>query len=538
LATQAKRSLKFRVLFILLALSLLAAGCVSNQNQAKQISAGRSGGTLNYFLGEPVSIDPAYAVEGEGLEVVKQLFDGLVDYNPKTMEVVPAVAASWHSNKKGDTWTFRLRENARFHNGRTVRAEDFIYAWNRVASKKTASEVAYHLAPIKGFDEVQSGAKQKLSGLSAPEPYVLKVELNYPFADFPKILGHPVFSPVPKEEIEKGVDKFTEKPVGDGPFVMAGPWKHQESIKIKRFDDYYGRPAYLNAVDFQINKDDQTAWLQLQGGSLDYAPIPSGQIEAAKKQFGNNAVVGKPQLILNYYAFNLYNKPFKGNTKLRRAINYAVNRKVIAEKIYEGAFVPAGGIVPPGVIDYKQPENAYYYSKSKAKELLKEAGYPGGKGLPPIKLIYGAGRGHEGPAQIFQENLREIGIKVELKGLEHGAFIKAMMAGETPMNADGWQGDYPSRDSFLYSLFETDSADNYYGYSNKKVDKLLIEARQSEDVKARNKLYNQAEEMILKDAPVVPVTYVGTSYVHAARVNGFIRTVLDDTPLDHVWLAD
>ncbi len=169
---------------------------------------------------------------------------------------------------------------------------------------------------------------------------------------------------------------------------------------------------------------------------------------------------------------------------------------------------------------------------------MKEAGHPGGKGLPKLTLIYGAGRGHDAPAQVFQENLRKLGIRVELKALEREAFFEALMSGKMSMFAGSWQGDYPSRDAFLYSLFHSESGDNMVGYANKRVDSLIIDARQAADPKERRELYEQAEERILRDAPVVPVTFVGTSLVRASKVKGFVRTPLDDTPLDRIWLAD
>ncbi len=526
------------VLFLVLLLTAALAGCDLSGKKAQTVSAGKSGGILHYFLGEPASIDPAHAVESEGMQVIKAVFDGLVDYDPKTLELKPAAATRWRSNKAGDEWTFWLREGAKFHNGQPVEAADFIYAWNRVAAKKTASEVAYHLAPIRGFKAVQKGKKDEMSGLSSPERYILKVKLNYSFANFPEILGHPVFSPVPKKEIAKSEKRFGAKPVGNGPFAMESPWRRQKSIMLERFDDYYGKAAYLDGVEFKIVDNEQTAFLQFQGGALEYASIPGGQIRIAAQQFEERAIIGKPLLVLNFYGFNLRKAPFKGNPKLRRAINYAVNRPVIAEEIYEDAFVAAGGIVPPGVSNFKKRKNAYKYKPAKARRLLKEAGYPGGRGLPKITLIYGAGRGHDAPAQVFQENLRELGIKVVLKALERDAFFKALMTGKMSMFAGSWQGDYPSRDAFLYSLFHSESGDNMLGYVNKKVDGLIVEARKSGDADERRELYEETEELILRDAPIVPVTFVGTSLVHARKVEGFVRTPLDDTPLDLIWLAD
>ena len=532
-----------RPIFILIALLIFAvaaiglSGC-TRKGPARQVAAQKSGGTLNFFLGNPVSIDPAHAQEGEGLQVVKQVFDGLIDYNPKTLAVEPAIAERWRSNKAGDVWTFWIREGARFHNGRRLRASDFVYSWNRVAAKKTASPVAYLLAPIKGFDAVQSGKKKTLSGVSSSGRYKLRVKLNYPFADFPKVLGHPVFSPVPKEEIEKNAEGFAEKPIGNGPFMMSGPWKQEQEIQLTRFKRHYGDKPFLDNVNFKITKDEQTAFLQFQGGALDYSPIPSGQVKQVGAQMGKLALIGQPQLVLQFYGFNLRSAPFKDNPELRRAINYAVNRSVIAEKIYEGTHVKAGGIVPPGIDKfYQEPEHTYVYSKKKAAKLLKAAGHPRGRGLGTIKLVYPAGRGHEGPAQVFQENLRELGVKVSIRGLGFGAFINAMRSGKMSMFAASWQGDYPSRDTFLYSLFHSKSGDNMLGFADKEVDKLLIEARQSLDSKKRRQLYQKAEEKILAQAPIVPITFAGTRIVLSANVNGFQRTALDDTPLNLIWLS-
>lgn len=532
---RSRRVLLVPALALLLILSLSACGPA--KRPAGKGASPRYGGTINYFLGEPVAIDPAFVTEGEGAEVVKQLFDGLVDYDPKTLALKPAVARRWRSNKAGSVWTFWLRRGVRFHNGREVTAGDFIYAWERVAAKKTGSEVAYHLAPIKGFDQMQAGRAAHLSGLSAVGKYTLKVKLNYPFADFPVTLGHPVFSPVPKEAVARVKLKYGDRPVGNGPFAMDGAWRHEQGISLKRFKRYYAAKPYLDGINFKIYNNGQAGFLDFAGGGLDYAPIPQGQIKATVTQFGSNAIVGRPQLALNFFGLNLRKAPFKGKVKLGQAINYAINRNAIATNIYEGAYLPAGGIVPPAIQDYKRPSDAYAYSPAKAKRLLKEAGYPGGKGLPTLKLIYGAGRGYEEPAQAVQENLRSLGVNVELVGLEFGAFIEAMGKGDMSIFAASWQADYPLRDTFLYPLFYSKSGDNMVGFADKKIDSLLLEARKEPDAAKRRRLYDRVEVDVLKKAPIVPFAYVGTSVVHSSRVKGFVRTGLDYTPLERVWLT-
>ena len=244
--------------FILL---FVLSSCKKNESSGEKSYSSRSGGTLNYFLGEPVSLDPAFSQDAKSQQVTKELFDGLIDYNPKTARAEPAVATKWKSNPAGDKWTFWLRRDVRFHNGRKVTASDFVYAWDRVAAKKTASKSAYHLAPIKGFIAVRKGKRSHLSGVKAVGKHKLEVTLKYPLSDFPLVLGQPVFSPVPKEEVKKGGRLFADKPVGNGPFVMDGPWEHQESLKLKKFKRYYGKKAYLDGVDFKTSDNEKTAFL-------------------------------------------------------------------------------------------------------------------------------------------------------------------------------------------------------------------------------------------------------------------------------------
>lgn len=231
--------------------------------------------------------------------------------------------------------------------------------------------------------------------------------------------------------------------------------------------------------------------------------------------------------------------PLKGKSalKLRQAINYAVNRKAIADNIYEGAYLPAGGIIPPAIKDYRRPKDAYVYSPAKAKRLLKDSGYLDSKKQPVLKLIYPTGRGYEEPAQAVQEDLRAIGLKVEIEGLEFGSFIETMGKGKASIFAASWAADYPLRDTFLFPLFYSKSSDNVFGFADKKVDKMLLAARKEPNAAKRRRLYDKVEARVLKEAPLVPFAYAGTSLVHSPRVKGFIRTGLDYTPLDVVWLS-
>lgn len=320
------------ILLLVLVLMVSTAGCAQKKTR-KSKSLNRTegpvrGGTFRYFLMEPLILDSAHVQESEGIQVAKQVYDGLVDHNPKTMEVKPAMAKSWKSNKSATVWTFKLRKGVKFHNGRECKAQDFVYSWNRVAAKETASEIAYHLAPIKGFEACQEGTAKRLEGVKARDDYTLEVTLKYPYAEFPTILGHIVFSPVPKEEVQKYGEKFGENPCGTGPFKFV-EWMHDQRIVLKRNPDYYGHKPYLDRIVFKIFDDEQSGFSEFKAGNLDDCEILPGQIRMAKVIYGDRALI-ESMLSLYYYGFNMDADPWGNNQNLRRALNYALDRNQFA----------------------------------------------------------------------------------------------------------------------------------------------------------------------------------------------------------------
>lgn len=524
-----------RVFFIAtltLLITVITSSCA--QPQAEKKPASKKGGQFLYFLQEPLAIDPINVQSSAGFEVAKELFDGLVDYDPRNMALVGAVAKSWSGNPEATVFTFHLKHGVKFHNGREVTAKDFKYAWERVAAKKSRSDVAYHLAPIKGFSKMQMGKADQLAGIKVKDRYTLVVTLNYPFADFPYILGHPVFSPVPKEEVEKDPKAFAESPVGNGPFMMAAPWKHRQFIKVKRFNNYYAHKSLLDKVEFKIFADENTGFLDFKSGNLNYAPIPLGQIKATDEEYGDNAIIGKPMLSLDFLGYNLKSRPLN-NKNLRKAIADGIDRQAIADKIFENVRVPATGIVPPPIGGAPPPAKSFKTSFAQAEELLKKAGYPRGKGLKKLKLTFIAGSDYGPLAEAIQGSLAKLNIKVNIQPMEPGAFFKALRTGDTSLFIANWAADYPTMDSFIYPLFYSKSEDNVIGYHNKSVDRLIIRARKTLDAKARRKLYNQAEEDILADAPIAPLFYDGSAALRGRNVRDFVLTSMGYTPLEQVW---
>jgi len=497
----------------------------------------KMGGTFNYCLNaEPVSLDPAQLQESEGIAVGKSLYDGLMDNDPETMELVPAMAESYETNEDATVFTFTLKEGVKFQNGRECTAEDFVYSWNRVCDPATASEVSYHLAPILGYDEFQAGEATELEGVKAIDDYTLEVTLSYPYADFVYHTAHPVTSPIPKEVVEEvGSENFSESPVGTGPFAFES-WTHEQQVVVNKFDDYYGDPAYLDSIVYKIYMEEETAWQDFKAGTLNDCQIPQGQFETAVADYGDRALF-VPMLGIYYYGYNMNTEPWASSKDLRQALNYAVDRQTLCDVVMEGQRDPANGMVPPGIPGYMKNQSDYTYDVEMANTLLTNAGFPAGAGLPALTLGYNTGGGHEDPAQFIQGNLAAVGVNVTLEGYEWGSYLDLIQAEEITFFRLGWLTDYPIMDNFLYPLFYSANAgvDNMTQYNNPEVDALLDQARSTADEDERLALYQEAERIILEDAPVIPLMYYKTSRVYGDDIGGYIRTADDLTPMERVY---
>ncbi|HHT79404.1 MAG TPA: peptide ABC transporter substrate-binding protein [Actinobacteria bacterium] len=495
-----------------------------------------AGGIMRMHLNEPVSLDPPNAYESEGIQVVRQIWDGLFTYDPETLEVVPELCEKYEISDDLLTYTFYIKKGVKFHSGKELTAQDFVYSWTRVVLKDTASYLAYHLSAIEGYDAAQDGSSTELTGVKALDDYTLQVTLQYPYADFVNTLGHVVFYPVNQESIEAAGDKAGEIPDGTGPFKFVS-WTHDQSIELVRNDDYYGQKAYLDGVLYVIIPEQETAFLEFQAGNLEFTEIPVGQRAATEADPAlKDGTIIHPILGLYYYGMNLQAEPFKDNLALREAIIYAIDRQNICDIINEGISSPATGFVPPGIPGFQENAMDFTYDPEMAKQKLEEAGYPNGEGLETLNLGFNTGSGHEKLAEAIQADLAEIGITMEIEGFEWGTMLEKAASGEIIFFRLGWLADYPTMDNFLYSLFYSKSSDNYSEYSNPIVDELLVAARSTVDEDERIAKYREVEKTILKEAAFAPIYFYGTSRVVKTYVKGFVFDNMENYDLATVWL--
>lgn len=540
----------FSVLLVVLSLALMfgVSGCASDSGDGAEEPADdvQMGGTLNYYLNEPAYIDPYNAQESEGVQVVQAVFDSLVTFDPLTSELRPAAAESWEPNDDASVWTFKLVKGAKFHDGTDVKASDFKYAWERICNPENESEISYHLSAVKGYADMQEGKATELEGVKVVDDYTLEVTLDYAFADFEYVVGHPALAPVPKAAVEADPAAFSEKPIGNGPFAMVEPWAHDQYIKVEKFADYYGDEPNIDAVDFKIFADQDTAFLEFKAGNVDFTDIPTGQIDATVQEYGESpdgySVNPGEQTSLGteiatyFLTCNTTAPPFD-NAKLREAVSLAVNRQAICDKIFEGTRVPATGIAPQGLPGFQEDAwPATAYDVEAAKAALAEAGFPNGEGAPEIVFNYNTGSGHEDILALVQADLEAIGLKSKLEGVEWAQYLDKLDAKEYQIGRLGWIGDYPIIDNFLYPLFLSTSGDNYSGYSNPDIDAKLEEARKTTDGDERLAMYGEIETTVGEDVPLIPLMFYRHHHVASDRVNDGVYSPLGLFNFESVWL--
>jgi ABC-type oligopeptide transport system substrate-binding subunit len=469
---------------------------------------------LDVAIPEPATLDPMRVQDPGSVLVARQLFEGLTKWDPVAEEVVPAAALSWEAKKKGRRFVFELDPDATFHDGSPVTAADFVYAFDRIARKKSGSELAYTLELVEGFDATNGfGDAKHLSGLKARGKTKLIIDLVRSFYEFPTVLTHPGLVPVLKDDVEK-IDRFLANPIGNGPFKMAQRWAPGKTVVLEAFDGALTTPE-LDGVRFVSFPDAVRSWIPFTNGEYDVAEVPAGQIEAAKEVYGGDGYV--PFLAGYYYGFNL-EAPELGDERLRLAVGRAVDRRTIARHIYKGTMIEPRGIVPQGMpgFDDNVCGKLCAFSPEAAAKLVAQ--------LPRkerrISIEFTEGEPHGTVAKFIKKNLTAVGLDVTVKGYPLEKYLERLSADKQSTYRLGWIAEYPSPAVFLSSLFRSDSPDNHTAFDSGIVDQVLENAEGAKSESKRLKLYRKAEKMIVKAAPIVPIGSFETHWAAQGYVEG------------------
>jgi oligopeptide transport system substrate-binding protein len=545
---RAKWSARGRRLAFVLFCVLVAASCTGQHRNRSADGQGsgpppRVGGTLVISLLPPGSLDPATATGAEQRLLVGNLFDGLTTLDPSGA-VRPAVASAWSSDASLRHWRFQLRPSARFSDGQPLAAERFKAAWERVANPRTnprpASPVSL-LGLVDGYQAFASGHASAITGISAPDPHTLAVDLTQSFADFPAVVADPRLSPIPPNALARGVAAFAAKPVGNGPFMLATSVTPGQPIELVRNPKFDGRRPYLDKVRVQVAPDPQTAWLAFQHGQSSFAPVPPDQVAAARAITGVSAdgrtrpgFLQGPELGTWSVGFDLSAKP-ASDLNWRRAVSLAIDRPAVAAA-FPGATAPADRLVPSGVPGWgRSPCGTCTHDANQAKSLLDRAGASSRK---PVVLTVPATQFDKQAAKLVANSLQGVGLRVTVKAVAPAAFLAGLGRVPGQLTAFGIGAAYPRLDAFLAGEFTSGGAANLTGFNDPGVDRLVQQARATADEAARNKLYQQVEQAVVEEVPVTPVLEYRHSAVLAPTVAGFDLTPWGALDLSAVSLAN
>lgn len=470
------------------------------------------GGTLRIPGADPPTLDPAIAGDATSSEYIVELFSGLVTLDPETLEIQPDIATDWEISDDGTIYTFNLREDVTFANGKPVTADDFKYSLERACDPGTQSPVAdTYVGDIIGCRAKLNGEADSVEGVRVVDDYTLELTISEPKVYFLAKLTYPTAFVVDQEAVESGGRSWaTDNPNGTGPFTLEH-YSFNEEIVLVPNERYYGEPK--PSVDRVV--------YSLAGGSimtryetdeLDVAPVGLADIDRVldPNEPLNEELVEVETLSLGYLGLNSDQPPFD-DPNVRAAFAMAIDNERLAEVVLRETSQPAHGILPPGLPGYNPDVRGYGYDPERAQQLLAESSYGSAENLPNITL-HVSGRGGAPPqtieaiAEMLNQNL---GIEVAIEQTEWATFLSDINRDPNPYQvfSIGWIADYPDPQNFIEILFSCDSQDNHTGYCNPDADALMEQAANETDETERFDLYNQAEQIILDDAPIVPLWY-------------------------------
>jgi len=493
---------------------------------------GPSDDVLNVAISEPSTLDPMRIGDPGSVLVARQLYEGLTAWDPIEEEVVPALAESWRASNGGRTFTFKLRPGITFHDGSPVTAEDFRFAFDRIALKDNASDVAYTLEHVAGFDEVNGlGRAKRLSGVTARNDLTLVIRLREPYHDLPAVMTHPSLVPL-KRAVVEDIDAFLSEPVGNGPFQIAQPWSPGQPVIMRSFAGFFDTPE-LDGIRFLPYPDAAASWLQFVDGELHVAEVPAGQIEGAREEFGEAGF--KSFLAGYYYGFNL-DSPALDNKALRKAISRAIDREDLAGTIFNGTMQPPRGIVPSGMPGFS--ENICTRLCDHSPEAARAAIRKIPRKNRNVSIEYTNGEPHEEVARALKRDLEAVGLQVRVRGSGFGSYVKRLRAGRHEVYRLGWIAEYPVPDVFLSSLFQSDSPDNHSGFASSEVDRLLARAHAEPSDNKREQIYREVERVILRTAPIAPIGSFVTHWAAGPNVTDITFDVMGGFDATPVGLAE
>jgi len=501
-----------------------------------------TGGRLVRLFSDPPTLDPHITTDSTSAVIVNEVFGGLVTITPD-IEIAPDIAEDWDISPDGKVFTFRLRQDAKFHDGRPVVAEDFRWSLERAADPLTESPVAdLYLGDVIGVADKLNGKAETIQGLRVIDDHTLELTIDAPKSYFLAKLTYPTAFVVDRKNVEGNKNSWVFEPNGTGPFRLER-YDIGETIILGRNENYHLGPPFLDEVEFILSGGDPM--LMYENDEIHVTRLGLADLERVQdpaNPLRSELATAPPGFTVSFIGMNLDQPPFD-DVKFRQALNYAVNKDEIATTALSDLVVPAIGVIPPGFPSYNPDLKGYDYDPEKAKRLLSESRYGADPdSIPRITLSiagnFGASVGLDMEVMLrsWQETL---GVEVEIQQTEWATFLQDVHQRRFQMFALAWSADYPDPQDFLDILFHSESANNWGNYNNREVDSLLEKARVEPDQSARSQQYNLIEQLIVDDAPWVPLWHSTERKVLVKpQVKDYFLLPMTIPKLRHVYITD
>jgi oligopeptide transport system substrate-binding protein len=525
---------------------LFQSGCGKKEN-ASTGSTGANGAPRKILrignAGEPQDLDPLVVQGSPEHRLMLALFEGLVSEDPQ-LNLIPGVAEKWDVSDDGLVYTFHLRADAKWSNGDPVTADDFVQSYKRTLTPALASEYSYMLWHVVGAEDYN---KEKLTdftktGFKALDPRTLQLTLRQPTPFLLHALNHQAWYPVHIATVKKfgGLEQRStawtrpENFVGNGPYALK-EWRPHQKIVMDRSPTYWDRAnVKIDELQFLPVELADNEERMFRAGQLDMTyETPLTKIPLYQREHPEVLHLD-PLNAIYFYRFNVKRKPFD-DVRVRRALALSIDRESLVKNVTLAGETPAYQFVPPNLIGYNS-RHTFKADIPEAKRLLAEAGYPDGKGFPPVELLYNTLERHKVIAEALQQMWRKnLGIEITLFNQEWKVYLDAQHSKNYQFERAGWVADYMDPHPY-FDIWETGNGNNDTNWGNPEYDRLLHAAINSKTNAARFEIYQQMEKILVDEMPVMPIYFYVQPRLISTKVKGYFTTPLDNYPWKYVDL--
>ncbi|NMO57021.1 ABC transporter substrate-binding protein [Actinoplanes sp. TBRC 11911] len=514
---------RWRMVAPVATIALLAAGCSGGDSQDTEALPN----SISISIGEPQTLIPSGVVETYGLQVLTSLFYPLVGID-KTNKPYTMAADSITHDKSAKVWTIKLKDGFTFSNGEPVTADNYINAWNYAAFAPNAQVTSYYFDRIAGYADLQPDPAtkkpptvKKMSGLKKINNLTLQVTLDAPFIGFETVMSYASFYPLPKAAFSgDGVlnKDFNEEPIGNGPFKMTGKWQHDQKIQVTKVPDFKGTVPKVDNITWKIYQDLGAQYNDLISGNLDVdTKIPTESLGSASSDLGLR-LQKSPSSAFQFIGVPTFEKDFS-DPRVRRALSMAINRQEIADQIYLGTQLPATSWVSPQIDGYRANScgDACEYNPTQAKKLYTQGGGPA-----EITISYNTDGGYKSYIDALCNQIKSsLGINCTSHAVPSlSELVKDLQEKKNVgLVRLAWAMDYPLMESYLGPVYTTTGSSNYSGYTNPTFDSLVKDGDEAKTPDEAIKKWQQAEDILKDDMPVIPVMFGQNVYGYSPKVD-------------------